>query len=152
VPAQPDLAAMIASADAALLIGDPALFTDHRALGLEKADLGLAWAEMTGLPFVWAFWAGRPGAAPPAVVSLLQQAAADGQAHLEQIATAYTDVPAWQAIGRRYLRDHLNFTLSPRAIAGLQTYYREALALGVASGEPRMDFFDAGAPRERIGA
>ena len=152
VPAVPDLPAMLASADAALLIGDPALFTDHRALGLAKVDLGLAWAEMTGLPFVWAFWAGRPGAAPPAVVSLLHEAAASGRAHLDEIAAAYTAVPAWQEIGRRYLRDRLMFDLNARALDGLRTYYREAVALGAAAGESRLDFFDAGAPRERIGA
>jgi chorismate dehydratase len=152
VPSRPDLSAMLVDADAALLIGDPALFTDHRALGLEKVDLGLAWTDMTGLPFVWAFWAGRPGAASPAVVSLLQESAAFGRAHLDDIATAYTPVPAWQEIGRRYLRDHLMFDLTPRAIDGLRAYYREAVVLGVAAGEPRLEFFDAGAPRERIGA
>ena len=47
--------------DAALLIGDPALYLDHEALGLSKIDLGEQWTALTGLPFVWAFWAGRPG-------------------------------------------------------------------------------------------
>ena len=51
----PDLKAMLAHADAALLIGDPALFADHRALDAEKIDLSLVWSKMTGLPFVWAF-------------------------------------------------------------------------------------------------
>jgi chorismate dehydratase len=152
VPARPDLSAMLAAADAALLIGDPALFTDHRALGLEKVDLGLAWTAMTGLPFVWAFWAGRPGAASPSVVALLGEAAAAGRAHLDDIAAGYTPVPAWQEIGRRYLRDRLLFDLTPRALDGLRAYYREALDLGVATGEPRLEFFDAGAPQEKMGA
>jgi predicted solute-binding protein len=152
VPASPDLSAMLAGADAALLIGDPGLFTDHRALGLEKVDLGLAWTDMTALPFVWAFWAGQPDAAPPAVVRLLQDAAQAGRAHLDEIATAYTTVPAWQDLGRRYLRENLVFDFDARAQDGLRAYYREALALGVATGEPRLDFFDAGAPRERMRA
>src|SRR5690348_5263249 len=58
----PDLGAMLAQADAALLIGDPALFVYPAAFGAEKIDLGAAWSDMTGLPFVWAFWAGRASA------------------------------------------------------------------------------------------
>jgi len=138
----PDLSAMLAVADAALLIGDPALFADPRSLGAEKVDLGLAWGDMTGLPFVWAFWAGRAEAASPGIVALLHEAAAEGRAHLDAIATAYSTDPARQAIGRRYLRDHLMFDLTPRAIEGLRAFYGEALALGAASGEPRLDFFD----------
>ena len=57
----PDLGRMIGECDAALVIGDNALFIDHDALGLEKVDLGEEWIGMTGLPFVYAFWAGRPG-------------------------------------------------------------------------------------------
>jgi chorismate dehydratase len=148
----PDLSAMLARADAALLIGDPALFADARALGLEKVDLGLAWTEMTGLPFVWAFWAGRAASATPALVSLLHDAAAHGRAHLDAIATAYSTDPVRQAIGRRYLRDHLMFDLTPRALEGLRAFYREALQLGVAAGEPRLEFFDSGARAGRIRA
>src|SRR5215831_16247664 len=48
----PDLDAMLARADAALVIGDTALFLDHAALGARKIDLGEAWSEETGLPFV----------------------------------------------------------------------------------------------------
>lgn len=142
----PDLPAMLARADAALLIGDPALFADYRALGAEKVDLGLAWTDMTGLPFVWAFWAGRAGAAPPPVVSLLHAAAASGRANLDEIATAYSPDPVRQDVGRRYLRDHLMFDLTPRALDGLRTFYREALALGAAVGEPRLDFFAPDVP------
>ena len=48
---------MLAQADAALVIGDPALFMDADGRGLNKIDLGAAWTAMTGLPFVYAFWA-----------------------------------------------------------------------------------------------
>ena len=144
VPHVPDLAAMLARADAALLIGDPALFADHRALGAAKVDLGAEWTSMTGLPFVWAFWAGRPGAASPGIVTVLQDAAAAGMQHSDEVADAYlAGDPARQAIGRRYLRENLVFELSPRALEGLRTYYGEAIALGLAAGEPRLEFFAA---------
>jgi predicted solute-binding protein len=146
VPHAPDLAAMLASADAALLIGDPALFVDHRALGADKLDLGEAWTTMTGLPFVWAFWAGRADAAPPWVVSRLGAAAKEGFAHLDAIADAYlAGDPARQAVGRRYLREHLTFRLDTRALAGLRKFYRESVAVGAAAADRAVLLFD-GAP------
>ncbi len=64
----PDLDAMLASADAALIIGDIALMLDHtgRDTATQKIDLGELWTAMTGLPFVYAFWAGWPEALTPA--------------------------------------------------------------------------------------
>ena len=141
VPHAPDLPAMIANADGALVIGDPALFADHRALGLDKVDLGLAWTEMTGLPFVWAFWSGRPDAVTPEVVAALQGAARMGMTHLDEIADAYTPTPALQVISRRYLRSSLRFPLDIRAVEGLKAYYREAVALGLASGDTSLSFY-----------
>jgi chorismate dehydratase len=137
-PHAPDPQAMLASADAALLIGDPALFVDARALDAQKIDLGAAWTDMTGLPFVWAFWSGRPGAVTPAVVSLLRESARAGMAASDAIADDYcAGDPARQAIARRYLRENLRFELDARALNGLTTYYREAGALGlVPSGVP----------------
>ena len=56
---------MLGVADAALLIGDPALRIDPAAYGVEKIDLGEAWRTLTGLPFVYAAWTGRPGVLGP---------------------------------------------------------------------------------------
>jgi chorismate dehydratase len=142
-PHGPHLDAMLALADAALLIGDPALFADYRALGAEKIDLGLNWTEMTGLPFVWAVWAGRPDAASPETVALLQAAAASGRAHLDEIATAYSADPMRQVVGRHYLRENLLFDLTARAQEGLRTFYREALALGLVEARAAVEFFES---------
>jgi chorismate dehydratase len=144
VPHPPDLQAMLAVADAALLIGDPALFVDHRAAGAEKIDLGQVWTEMTGLPFVWAFWAGRPDAADADVVTLLNDAAERGMAHSDAIADAYcASHPEHRLLARRYLRENLMFRLTPRAIHGLEIFYREAQALGLGSART-IDFFRGG--------
>ncbi|MEZ5317660.1 MAG: menaquinone biosynthesis protein [Vicinamibacterales bacterium] len=140
---RPDLPAMLEAADAALLIGDPALFVDHAALGLAKTDLGAEWTAMTGLPFVWAVWAGRPDAAGPDVVAALQQAAEAGMARTDEIADAYCESqPDRRPIARAYLRENLMFRLTPRALDGLRAYYAAAAALGLAGGDARVDFFD----------
>jgi predicted solute-binding protein len=152
VPQPPDLPAMLAEADAGLLIGDPALFVDPAACGASKIDLGAEWTAMTGLPFVWAFWAGRPDAADAVTVRLLGEAAETGMAHSDEVADAYcAGAPEWQALARRYLREHLRFRLDDRAVAGLQTYYREAAALGLAPPPRPLRFFpDAAAHWEAI--
>ena len=128
---EPDLASMLAAADAALLIGDAALFVDHRAHAAEKVDLGAVWTELTGLPFVWAFWAGPPDAAGPETVRLLGQAAEAGMAHVDAIAADYCAGDVQRVpIAARYLRENLAFRLTPRALEGLRTYYAEAVAAG----------------------
>jgi chorismate dehydratase len=138
----PDLGAMLAKADAALLIGDPALFIDASAQTLTKTDLGAEWTSMTGLPFVWAFWSGPPDAAPPEVVSLLQRAADDGMRVSDAIADAYlAGDPDRQLVGRAYLRENLMFRLTPRALQGLTTYFGEAVALGLATSAQAPVFF-----------
>jgi len=145
VPHAPDLRAMLAVADCALLIGDPALFSDVRGEHVEKIDLGAAWTEMTGLPFVWACWAGPPGPVTPAIVRLLQEAAVLGMAHTDEIADAYcAPRSADQQLARRYLRDHLRFLLDDRALEGLRRFYREASVLGLVNARGDVALFDAG--------
>lgn len=138
----PDVSAMLAKADAALLIGDPALFLDHRALGVQKLDLGALWTGMTGLPFVWAFWSGRADAASPATVKRLQDAAALGTSDMDAIAAAYCrETPDREPIARDYLREHMRYEFGAREVEGLRTYYREVAALGLATGGAREPLF-----------
>ena len=142
VPHAPDLPAMLTTCDAALLIGDPALFAGDAAAGLEKIDLGQVWTDWTSLPFVWAFWAGRSGAADARVVRCLQEARDAGVAASDRIADDYcAGDPARQALARRYLRENINYDLSERALAGLQRYFEEAAALGIVERVERVEFF-----------
>jgi chorismate dehydratase len=125
VPMPPSVDAMLARCDAALVIGDPALYLDHRAAGLLKTDLGECWTTLTRLPFVWAFWAGRPAALSTAVVAALVRARDEGVAASDAIADVYCG-PERAALGRVYLRDNIRDTLDERAAAGLQKYYELA--------------------------
>ncbi len=56
---EPRLDPMLAECDAALVIGDPALELDPDTLPYRSLDLGQAWTEWSGLPMVFAVWAGR---------------------------------------------------------------------------------------------
>ena len=125
---------MLAEHDAALLIGDPALFVDHRSVGedVEKIDLGQAWTEMTGLPFVWAFWAGRAEALPAERTARLQETKRVGLGISDELADSYVSAtPQYRALARQYLRENIRYDLNDRMLQGLRTYYREAASLGL---------------------
>lgn len=127
----PNLSAMLAGADAALVIGDNALLWTKLA-GVEKIDLGEAWTSMTGLPFVWAFWAGRHGALAADDVRTLTAARDAGVGHLDAIAREYfRDRPQHQALGARYLRDNIKYYLGEEERAGLDLFYRYVMEAGV---------------------
>ena len=126
----PDPDAMFASYDAALIIGDPALYLDPASKGVEKIDLGEQWTAMTGLPFVWAFWAGRPGVLSPSHVDALTGARDAGVSHSDAIADDYCG-PDRAALGRAYLKENICYTLGGREVAGLNRYYELAEQHGV---------------------
>lgn len=124
-PMRPDAATMLNRCDAALLIGDPALFLDYEPLGASKIDLGAEWNAMTGLPFVWAFWAGRPGALTKDDVRSLLAARDAGVAASDGIAAAYCG-PERAERGQAYLRDNIRYTLGEREEDGLRMFYELA--------------------------
>ena len=137
----PDLNVMLERADAALIIGDVALFLDHAAAGVHKIDLGEAWTGATGLPFVYALWAGWPDAVSPADIAALRAARDSGVEHVDAIAAVHAPGdPARQAMIGRYLRDNIRYRLGAQEEEGLRTFYRYATELSLASfdGELRI--------------
>jgi chorismate dehydratase len=132
----PNLEAMLARADAALIIGDEALFLDHAAADARKIDLGELWTASTGLPFVYAFWAGWPNALSPDDVTSLQRARDEGVAHSDDVAAAYyPDDADRRAVASRYLRDNIRYGLGADELEGLRTFYRYAAEAGLASSD-----------------
>jgi chorismate dehydratase len=141
-PSEPDVRAMLARADAALIIGDPALTIDTERLGLIKIDLGSAWKSMTGLPFVYAMWSGRDGACGQEHVAELNAARVRGEANVAHIAV-------FQARGNRmleqrvleYLSDNLRYGLGDAEIAGLRQFHALAAEHGLVPGVRDLRFF-----------
>ena len=128
----PDPERMLEACDAALLIGDVALLFDHEAAGVQKTDLGLAWKAYAGLPFVYAFWFGRPGLLTLADIATLRDACRSGVEHAEDVARRhFPGDPARAATGARYLRDNVDFGFAERELAGLTRFYRDAADLGL---------------------
>ena len=141
-PAEPDLAAMLARADAALVIGDPAMAIDAAAQGLNKIDLGGEWNALTGLPFVYAMWTGREGAASPAQCAALRTAREQGEANLSRIAEqAGEGDPGRAGKALRYLRDNLKYGLGEREAAGLRRFHELGVEVGLAVALKPLRFY-----------
>ena len=136
----PEVAARIEGSDAALLIGDPALFLDHEAAGFTRIDLGAEWTRLTGLPFVWAFWAGRPDAIDAPGIEALQQARDQGVANADVIARAYAGAERAELCSR-YLRDNIRYRLGDRETRGLRRYYELAAKHGVVEASRAPEFY-----------
>jgi chorismate dehydratase len=155
VTLRPDLDAMLKRCDAALLIGDKALYQEYELNGLEKTDLGAEWTDMTGLPFVWAVWAGRHDAVTAEQIDALKTARDAGVAALDDIADRFTagafagasprkpgdESDERQAIAREYLRNNVSYELDDRGIAALKKFYAKAGDLQILSTVRPVKFF-----------
>ncbi len=133
----PVLDRMLETADAALLIGDPALLAlEDRAAReartgerLEYLDLGTAWREHTGLPWVSAVWAvraeslaGNDGVAGQLVEDLL--ASRDhGLLHRGDLVAEWArKLPVPPATIRNYLCDNIHYVLDEECQRGLNHF------------------------------
>lgn len=138
----PDLPSMLKRCDAGLLIGDQALLTDYDGLGLEKTDLGEEWTAMTGLPFVYAFWAGRPGALSADDVAALKQARDAGLAHIDEIARAYfPDDEDKARRGAEYLRENVSYAFGDREQAGLRKFLEVSAEIRLVANSGKLQFY-----------
>jgi chorismate dehydratase len=151
IPHAPDLEAMLATADAALLIGDPALLAleDKQAREARTGqhllylDLAHEWHSFTGVPWVSAFWAVRAGALeetgmPAAeLVQDLQASRDHGLSHIEDLVTEWSAriaVPA--ATIRFYLTNNIYYLLDENCLRGLEMFYRYAAECGALPPAP----------------
>jgi chorismate dehydratase len=133
-----DLAAMLEEADAALLIGDPALLLDPETLPFETLDLGGEWTYMTGLPMVFAVWGGRKeivqGVNSARYENAFLQSCRYGLANMDDLVAHEAPLRGvTEDLARQYLTRHIVFELGERDYAGLNLYLKMALAVGVSA-------------------
>lgn len=120
------------SLDAFLLIGDNALREPDG--DLRVVDLGEAWTDFTGLPFLYAVWMFRPGAGDAEAVRLLQEAKEEGLSRLEEIiAWAVRALPYMdEARARDYLTNCIRYDAGAEEEEGLRRYYEYLARAGLA--------------------
>jgi chorismate dehydratase len=167
IDAPPDPSAMLAEADAALLIGDPALRVrikmdalaskipgakgccggDSEELpvpGIDALfvyDVAQQWREMTGKPCVLAVWVGRREVITPEVVADFQASKRYGLSHIGEIAEAAAlklDLPP-NAL-ERYLYENIDFSLDAENLEGLNLYFEQCAAAGLISRARPIEF------------
>jgi len=126
----PDLARMLDEADSALIIGDPALRIDPETTPFHVYDLGREWTEMTGLPMVFAVWAGPRESITPAVAAAFQGSCAFGLRNLERIIAEEAPARGFSSeLVRRYLTSHVIFELGAAEQEGMDLFLRYAREL-----------------------
>lgn len=129
-PFRPDLEAMLQTADAALLIGDPALRVDRSRFHV--VDLAAEWRALTGLPFVFAVWAVAPGVTAEPLASILHDSLAGAEAELPRLVEMAS---AQLGLGREevhaYLTEHLSYHLGAPELRSLDEFFRRAHAQGL---------------------
>ena len=149
-PADP--LAMLASADAALLIGDPALLAREHRAQIEAAivapllwlDLAELWRERTGLPWVAAVWAVRPEAltafTPQQLSADLNASRDAGLAHIDQLVAEWTpriDLPP--AIIRTYLTQNIHYILDDDCLRSITLFRSFATQIGILPALPALN-------------
>ncbi len=150
-----DAVSMLSTADAALLIGDPALLarqnrsqieaeitsqldTDFAPGSLLWLDLATLWRQHTGLPWVAAVWAVRPaalrlnGITPAQLFADLTASRNAGLTHIDTLVREWTPRIALPAeVIRTYLTQNIHYTLDPDCLRAIEHFRALATQLGV---------------------
>jgi len=122
---RPDPERMLAEADAALLIGDPALKVDREKY--QVLDLAAEWNALTGLPFVFAVWAVRPEVDMPELSFYFKSSLRYGLSSLDNVVReSAAEMGLDSSEVRSYLTENLSFFLRREEIEGLEEFYRRA--------------------------
>ncbi|HEY7390070.1 MAG TPA: menaquinone biosynthesis protein [Bryobacteraceae bacterium] len=139
IPHPPDLDAMLRLADAALVIGDPALHLDPASLPYEVHDLGAEWVETTGLPMVFAVWAGRKEVITPEVIDVFQQSCRYGRERIEEIVASEAPRRGFTPeLVRQYLTRHIVHELGAQDYEGLDRFLSAARSVSGGTAEIKL--------------
>ena len=156
-PADPDPANMLATSDAALIIGDVALkfmetnnlpeienqrpLVRHGAEPLQIFDLMERWQFLTGKPFVFAFWAVRSGFKGKGVVESINSSRDEGVQNIPAIAERYAShLNMSKDFLQQYLEKNVYYYLDRDCLEGLQLFYEKAAQIGAIKSARKVEF------------
>ena len=130
VSTPPDVEAMMERADAALVIGDPALRVDRSRYVAH--DLAAEWQQLTGLPFVFAVWAARGDVDLERWEGVFRASLEQARAEMGRlIEEAAVELQLEESRVREYLTECLSFELGETERRGLSEFYRRARQAGL---------------------
>ncbi len=131
-----------AATDAVLIIGDRAMAPDPPQFPFVW-DLGQAWHQWTGLPFVFAVWAARTGECLDRLDGVLSRARDQGVANIAEIAGAQAQKYGLTVSQcRQYLEHNLHFHLGRAEKQGLDLYFKYAADLKLIEPNLELQFHD----------
>jgi chorismate dehydratase len=154
LPATADPTAMLKRADAAILIGDPALLALESREAIERSvgpcewfDLAHEWRIRTSLPWVAAVWAVRAEAlnsshiTPGQLIHDLQTSRDNGLRHIEDLVTEWTPrIKLAPATIHHYLTRNIHYTLDPDCIRTIELFRQYAAETGILPPLPDLRF------------
>ncbi len=141
IPMTADLDAMLDRADAAIVIGDPALLAleeqanrfERTGEGLIYHDLAEEWRKLTGLPFVSAVWAAAPGCSlDEGVAEDFIRSRDHGLQHIESLVSEWSrKLPISAETIHAYLTTNIHYILDEECLEGMRGFFRMAAETGV---------------------
>ena len=144
--------AMLTHADAALLIGDPALLAREHRAKIEAAidapllwlDLAELWRERTGLPWVAAVWAVRPDSlidlTPQQLTADLNASRDAGLTHIDDLVAEWTPrIAIPPATIRTYLTHNIHYTLDDECLRSITLFRSLAAQINVLPPLPTLN-------------
>lgn len=138
-PAAPQPEQMLQVADAALLIGDPAL--NYAGPPVQVFDLAQEWRKFTGLPFVFAVWMGHADQSLSAHRAEFTASLDFGLAHIDDIASEYAPrLGMTQEAVKVYLTRNIDYSLDEENLEGLKLFYRLAHEVGLTPAAKELKF------------
>lgn len=140
VDCPPDPSLLESHMDAQLLIGDPAMKVDSSPYPYVY-DLGMEWEQMTGLPFVYAFWLARSTDVDERLVTVLTEAKREGLKHLDEIVEEESHrLGLAKPTCHRYLSEVIGYGLGEREAAGLNRFYELCFKHKLIPSWPGLEF------------
>ena len=135
----PDVKSMLAHADAALIIGDPAMTVPRDKFRV--FDLAALWHEFTGFGFVFAMWMVRKTSTDKVRAVNFAAARDEGVANVEQIAVSYApQIGLSPAEIMMYLTQNIVFNVDVQMQKGLTRYFELAHKHGLISDVRTVEF------------
>jgi len=143
LPLAADLDLMLDRADAAILIGDPALLAlEERSNRYERTgeelvyrDLAEEWHKLTGLAFVSAVWGAGIACSSPLVENIAGdfiRSRDHGLEHLDALAVEWAErFPIPESTIRNYLTTNIHYVLDDECVEGMRAFFRMAAECGV---------------------
>ncbi|NOX88819.1 MAG: menaquinone biosynthesis protein [Calditrichaeota bacterium] len=137
----PNMEEMLKRADAALIIGDKALH--YQAVSPAHIDLGEEWYDLTGLPFVYAFWAGHELSITRNETEAMKKSYEIGAQNIEKISKEYSvGQPQDWEFYYDYLTQNIYYKLGDEEKEGLKEFYHYAFYLGLIDHIPELHFYE----------